>query len=31
MADTLTITRSDNGPVKILHLAGRLDGGHNPF
>jgi anti-anti-sigma factor len=26
MADTLTITRSDNGPVKVLHLSGRLNG-----
>ena len=26
MADALTITKSDQGPVKVLHLAGRLDG-----
>lgn len=26
MIDTLTITKSDQGPVKVLHLAGELDG-----
>lgn len=26
MADTLTITESDNGPVKVLHLQGKLTG-----
>ncbi len=26
MADTLKITKSEKGPVKILHLAGKLDG-----
>ncbi len=29
MADVLTITASDNGPVKVLHLAGRLNGQTN--
>lgn len=29
MADTLTITQSDNGPVKVLHLAGKLTGQTN--
>ncbi len=27
MTSTLTITRSDQGPIKILHLAGGLDSG----
>ncbi len=27
MTSTLTITKSDHGPVKILHLAGGLDSG----
>ncbi len=26
MAATLTITKSDHGPVKLLHLAGKLNG-----
>jgi ABC-type transporter Mla MlaB component len=26
MADILTITKSDQGPVKVLHLKGELDG-----
>ena len=30
MADTLTITKSDHGPVKVLHLAGKLDGKTRP-
>ena len=25
MADTLTITKSEHGPVKVLHLAGQLN------
>ncbi len=29
MADTLTITQSDQGPVKVLHLAGKLNGQTN--
>jgi ABC-type transporter Mla MlaB component len=27
MADTLTITQSDHGPVKVLHLSGQLNAG----